>query len=100
LLCLGESLLHGYGTLDCIDDTGELGQNTIPRRIGDASAILSNQWVHDLAMGSQGPEGSDLILLHEPRVTRHVSREDGCQPSLNLVLLPVHGSLDATQDRF
>jgi hypothetical protein len=30
LLCLGESLLHGYGTLDRIDDTGELGQNTIP----------------------------------------------------------------------
>jgi hypothetical protein len=65
LVCLGESFLHGYGTLYRIDDTGELGQNTIPRRVGNAPAILSNQRVHDLAVRSQCLESANLILFHE-----------------------------------
>ena len=51
------------------------------------------------AMSSQGPERPDLVLLHQARIACHVSREDGCQPPLDLVLLPIHGTLGAVPGR-
>jgi hypothetical protein len=90
LVVLREYLLHCHGALDGIDGAGELSQNTITCRIGDPPAVLSDKSVHDLAMSSQGPERPDFILLHEARIASHVSREDGCQPPLDPVLLRTH----------
>ena len=42
--------LDGDGTVDGIDSAEELGQHTIASRIGDATAMLDNQPIHDLAM--------------------------------------------------
>jgi hypothetical protein len=97
---LGDSFLHGNGALDGIDGTWKLSQNTVASGVGDPSTVLRNQPIHHLAMGGQRSKGSDLILLHEARVACHVSREDGCQPPLDLALLPIHGSLGAVRIRF
>ncbi len=97
---LRKCVLRVHGTVNGIDSTGELGQDTIPSRVGYSSAIFSNQLVHDRAMSGQAPERSDLVLLHEPRIACNVSREDGHQPPFNPVLLPTHGALGAIQVRF
>jgi hypothetical protein len=90
LACLGEGILDLDGALDGINCAGELGQNTVASRIGNSSAVLSDQTIHDLPMGTQGPERSRFILLHETGIASHVSREDGCQPPLDPVLLRTH----------
>ena len=86
------------GTLDGINGAGELGQDTVASGVGDPSAMFRNEAVHDLAMGGQGAERSDLILAHQARIACHVSREDRRQPSLDLVLLPIHRTLGAIPD--
>jgi hypothetical protein len=43
------------------------------------------------------PERPDLILGHQARIACHVSREDGCQPPLDLFLW-THGTLGAVPD--
>nr|WP_247654407.1 hypothetical protein [Microvirga sp. HBU67558] len=95
---LRESLLDSDGALDGIDNAGELGQDAIPSRIGDPPAVLGDQPVHRLTVSRQGPQGSDLILLHKPRIARYVSRENGCQAPLDPVLLWTHGTLGAASE--
>ena len=95
---LGKRCLHGVGTLDGIDSAGELGDDTVASGVGDPSAMLDYEPVHDLAIGGQGPKSADLILLHEPRVACHVGGKDGRQPSLDLVLLWTYGTLGAISD--
>jgi hypothetical protein len=99
LIILRERLLHRDGALDRIDSAGELGQNAVTGCIGDAPAVLGNEAIHNRAMSGQGAHSPDLILLHEARVACHISREDGCQPPFDLVLLPIHGTLGAVPDQ-
>ncbi|WP_166802167.1 hypothetical protein [Microvirga pakistanensis] len=92
--------MHSYGALDGINGAGELGQKIIASGVCYAPAVLRNQLVHYFTMGSERAERPNLVLLHKPRVAHHVSREDGYKPPPELVLLPIHGSLNATQDGF
>jgi hypothetical protein len=61
--------------------------------------VVGNLSIHDLAMGSREIARLDLVLLYEARVTSHVGSEDGCQPPLDLMLLPIHGTLSAVAER-
>jgi hypothetical protein len=96
---LGNGLLHSYGTLDGINSTRKLGQDTVASRICDPSAVLGDQPVHHLAMARQGAERLNLVVAHQARIPCHVSREDRRQPSLDPVLLPIHGTLSAIPAR-
>ena len=54
----GEGLLNRNGALDGIHCAGELGQDAITSRVGDPSAMLGNQPVHDLRDRRSGSGGS------------------------------------------
>jgi hypothetical protein len=90
-----KSILNLGRAAHSIDCARELGQHAITSRVRYSPTMLSNQPVYDLAMLGQAPERPILILAHQARVTRHISREDGCQPSLDSVLLPIHQTLGA-----
>jgi hypothetical protein len=47
---LGKGLLHSHGTLDGINGTRELCQDTVTSRICDSSPVLGYKAVHDPAM--------------------------------------------------
>jgi hypothetical protein len=83
---MGKRLLNPNGAFDGINRTGELGQNTISSRIGNPPTVLGDQLVHDLTVSGERAERPNLVLLHEARIACHVSREDGCQPPLDLLL--------------
>jgi hypothetical protein len=94
-----EGLLNLDSALDGVYSTGELSQHTIPRCICDPSAVFRDQPVHDLTMRCEGVERLNLVPLHQARIASHVSREDRCEPSLDPVLLPIHGTLSAVPER-
>src|SRR4051794_15548366 len=60
LVCLGDGFLHGNGTLDGINGTGDLRKNTTASGVSDPPAVITDQPVHDLAMSGQAPEGASL----------------------------------------
>jgi hypothetical protein len=64
LVRLRKCMLYVYGTLNGIHGAGELGQNTIASGVGDPSSMLCDEPIHDLTVGCQGTERSDLILAH------------------------------------
>ncbi len=90
LVRLKKCMLHVYGTLNGIHGTGELAQNTFTSGVRDSSSVVCNETVHDLTVGSQGTERSNLIQAHKARITSHVSGKNRHQPSLNLMLLRTH----------
>jgi hypothetical protein len=73
-------------------------QNTVTSGIGNPPAMFGNEPVHDLTMGSQGMKGADFVLAHQARIACHVSRENGNQSPLDLVLLPIHWTLGAVPE--
>jgi hypothetical protein len=97
LICLGNGILYGNGTLDRIHSARELGQDAVTGCIGNPPTMLGYEPVHDLEMGTQGTEGSDLVLLHEAGIASHVSGKDRRQPSLDLMLLGTHESLTLSE---
>ena len=84
--------------MDSIDSAGKLGQDTIACGVGDATAMLDDQSVHNLATGSECAKCPNLILPHQARVARYVSREDRSQSSLDPVLLRTHRTPGAISD--
>jgi hypothetical protein len=100
LVCTRECILHLGSAPDGIDGARELGQDTVASGVRDPPTVFDNEPIHDLTMGGQGAEGADLILLHHARIACHVSREDGGQPPLDLVLLWTHETLGAVPHRF
>jgi hypothetical protein len=92
-------LLDRNGTLDGSDHALELGQDAITGRIGDPPAMVGNEPVHDLAMSRQAAERPDFIVVHQARITCHVSREDRCQMPLDFLGLRIHETLGAGSPR-
>jgi hypothetical protein len=90
-----EGFLHRDGTLDSVYSAGELGQNTIARRIGYPPTVLGDEPIHDLAVTCQDIERPDLVSFDKARVACHVRREDSDEPPLDLLALPIHWGLGA-----
>ena len=66
-------------TFHRIDHTRELRQHTVARRVRYTAPVLAYEPVHNFPVSRECPQRSDFVLAHEPRATRHVSREDGCE---------------------
>jgi hypothetical protein len=72
----GHSLLNRDRTLDGIDRTGEIGDNTVARAAEDPSAICGDALVENNARGGQLAQGADLVLTHQSTITFDIGRED------------------------
>jgi hypothetical protein len=84
LASCSESLLDLYSGLDRLHDARELRQDAVSSRIGDPASMLADEPVHDLPVSREGPQGPDLVRLHQPRIALHVCSKDGCETPLNL----------------
>jgi hypothetical protein len=76
-----QGLLDLHGTHHSIDGAGELSQNTVTCRVGDAATIIPNELVHDLSVGCESLQGAHLVLTHKARVSCDIGCKDRCQPS-------------------
>jgi len=56
---LGQSLLHGHGTLNSINHAREFSQNAVARCIRDPAPVLGDEVGNELTMSRQGAQGSD-----------------------------------------
>ena len=60
-----------------IDDAGKFHQHAVAGGLDDASVMLPDLRVDELAtMRLQAVEGALLIRSHQPRITRHIGGED------------------------
>jgi hypothetical protein len=74
-----DGLLNLNGALHCIDGTRELSEHTVPSRVRYAAPVFGYEPIHDLPVSREPPKRPHLVLTHEARITRHVSREDRCE---------------------
>src|SRR5262249_48013746 len=73
--------LHSDRTLNRINDRRKLKQHTVPRALHEASPVLLNERIRDLAVFAERAGRADLVETHEPRVVRDVSRDYGGEPT-------------------
>src|SRR6516225_2632767 len=76
LLFFDERLLHCDRTLDGIDGTDEIGDDTVAGAAEDAPAISGDALVEDSTAGGQPAQGTDLVLSHQPAVACDIGGED------------------------
>src|SRR5262249_43830502 len=72
-----ELLLESQCTTDCIDGAPKLRQNTISRRVGDPTPVLSYLALCGLPNVSEGSKRPGFIRLHELGVASDIRRHDG-----------------------
>jgi hypothetical protein len=75
--------LHRDGRLDGADDARKLQQEAIAGVLHDAAAMIENDRIYRAAMRLEGGVGARLVGAHHPRVTGHVSADNGSQASLH-----------------
>ena len=80
MVLAGQCLLNRDRALHGINDAWELGQDAVASRIGDPAPVLGAQLVHDLAMRREGAKCSDLVLVHQARVSGRIGSKDRRQP--------------------
>jgi hypothetical protein len=83
LIDSGNPLLDGSGTLDSRQRTGEFRKDAITCRVGNASAVVLDLTIRDLAMGGEQTQGATLIHAHEASVANDVGAEDCRKTTLN-----------------
>ena len=88
-VALRHAPLHLDGTLDRIDDAGELDQQAVASGLDEAPLVLGDRRVDEFfAVGLELRERAGLVRLHQPAVTDDISRKNRCQPSLHSPLPP------------
>ncbi len=90
LPALCQLFLQRQGAAHCFYRTPELGQDTVPSGVGDATAVLFDKPFSRLADGSESGEGSRLIRQHAAGVANDVCRHDGSQSAFRADLLVRH----------
>jgi hypothetical protein len=83
LIDSGDPLLDGSGTLDSRQRTGEFRKDAITRRVGNATAVVLDLTICDLAMGGEQTQGATLIHAHEAGVANDIGAEDRRKATLN-----------------
>ena len=76
-VALRHPLLHRDRAAHRIDDAGELDQQAVAGGLDDAAVMLGDLRIDELA--AQRPEafeGALLVGAHQPRIARHIGRED------------------------
>lgn len=75
--------LDGNGTTHVVNRAGKFQQITIARRIGDAAAVVGDQWINQLGtMHPKDAQGSLLVLTNQARIACDVSGNDRRQQTL------------------
>jgi hypothetical protein len=72
----GDGGLYRDRTLDSVDSTSEIGDDTVARGVEDAAPMQRDQSVDDEAASLQPSERADLIARHQPAVTGNVGGKD------------------------
>jgi len=92
-IALGHRALNLDRAAHRIDDARKLNQEPIAGGLDDATAMFGDLRVAELAADRpQCGESSFLVGLHQPRIARHVGRQDRRQPPFDaLSLLGIHG---------
>jgi hypothetical protein len=70
-------------TLDRIDGAGELREDAVAGRVGDAPAVLGDEPVRQFPMGVQEAKRSGLVGVHQPAVAGDVRAQDGREAPLD-----------------
>src|SRR6516165_12636756 len=85
---LGHRLLHRDGTAYRIDDAGKLHQQAITRGLDDATLVLGDLRIDELAAERlEAFECPLLVRLHQPRIPRHIGGKDRREPTFDASLL-------------
>lgn len=76
--------LHLDRALDGFDDRGELRNQPVARRVGDAAVVTFNKLGESAPRGVQGAKRAHLVNFHFTAVARCVGREDRRQFSSHI----------------
>jgi hypothetical protein len=83
-LALGDAPLDEHGAANRVDHACELDQGAVAHELDYAPLILGDERVDELlAVPLEALERALLVALHQARVTNHVRRQDGGEPSLD-----------------
>src|SRR5258708_23978655 len=74
-ILLSDRLLNLDGTLHGIHGAGEIGDETVARRVEDPTAMRGDQAIDDEPVGREGAKGADLISAHLEAVTFDIGSE-------------------------
>ena len=81
-VALGHAALDVDGAADGIDDGCEFGQQPVPRRLHQASAILGDPGIEQgRPVVPQSADRAFLVGAHQPAVAGHIGGQDGREPS-------------------
>jgi len=81
-----EFFLNGNGRTHGLHGTAKLGHHAVPGGAEDATFVVGDQAIDDLAMALEGAKRGLLIRLHEPAIADHVGGKDRRKPALNALL--------------
>src|ERR1700737_575222 len=92
--------LHFDGATYRVDDARKLDKQTVARSLDDATAMFLDFGVGQLAPKRlQRGKRASLIPPHQPRIPRHVCRENGREPTLDASLpCGLHGASPVAED--
>jgi hypothetical protein len=72
------------GKANGLDRAGEFHENTVAHGLHDAAVVFAQFRLDQLAAkGLQPGKRALFVIAHEPAVPGDISRQDGCQPSLD-----------------
>ena len=73
----GHLALHLDGAAQCIHHTAELDEQPVAGGLDEATPVLGDFRIEELAaQRSEAFEGAALVGADQPRITRHIGRED------------------------
>ncbi len=73
------------GPIHGVDDTRELGQQSVHNKLHDATTVFTNRWIDQcFEAGLEAGVGADFIPLHEACIRHHIRTDDGGEPPLHL----------------
>jgi hypothetical protein len=80
---LAQPLLDGNGATQCLHSARELGEETVPHHLENATLELHHQRVDHIAPGyPQSRQRAGLVGCDHPRVAHDISRQDRRQPPI------------------
>jgi hypothetical protein len=102
VVCGAQLFLNFDSTLNCINDTWELGKHAVTGGVRDPASVFGDEPVHDLAVSRQGAQGPDFIVVDQARVASHIGHKDRRQLALYPLRISCHAetrSMDGVHER-
>jgi hypothetical protein len=88
---VAQGLLNLPSAHDSVNSAGELSENTVTCRIGNATTMVLDKPIHDLTVGCDSSHGAHLVLTHKAGVSCDIGRKDRREPSLHPLRPGLHG---------